>query len=462
MWDEPRKPPTLNKAPNSRRRRKTAIKRDFEATSFHEGQSSARVSFNRKIRSVLSPGTYYSSANTLAVRLPTGERARSVSVAYVWSTTFQPDKNGELILAGLPFAECPFVKIVRPSNDDTNSIETITAMQPEVFKKDLNYLKTNKVYGWRMNAQSMTIECVGNMMNFAGESYAGSVPPSVDSKTRINDSGGVVGYARTLDHLPVTPDSLAAVTRAYRRGKAAEGVYVVNRHVDASLPFTYRDGDFNKAYSGLWKPGAIEYVPVYLYASTDDTAGVPVKSVGNTEVPVTAPSCTDITMAIFKGLQAECSYSVKFIACIEYMVKMGSPFVPMAQPIEPRSYTFLEALNRAEASKAIDRADANDWGSFFEGLNKAWDFLTPVADTVASVLPGPVGAVAKQIAGINKKLNDAAKKVAKTVSYTQPVQVLQPSPVAQPVVVAPQTMPVPAAAAPYNPTPRVRGRLPPQ
>lgn len=462
VWEVPRKPPTLYKAPNSRRRKQTAQKRDYEAVSFHEGQGSARVSFNRKIRSVLSPGTYYSSANTLAVRLPTGERARSVSVAYVWSTTFNPDKNGELILAGLPFAECPFAKIVRPSSNDSNSIESITAMQPEVFKKDLNYMKTQKIYGWRMNAQSMTIECVGNMMNFAGESYAGSVPPSVDSKTRINANGGVVGYARTLDHLPVTPDSLAAVTRAYRRGKASEGVYIVNRHVDASVPFTYRDGDFNKAYSGLWKPDVIEYVPVDLYASTDDTAGVPVKSIADKEVPVTAPSCTDITMAIFKGLQAGCSYSVKFIACIEYMVKMGSPFTTMAQPIEPRSYAFLEALNRAEASKAIDRADANDWGSFFEGLNKAWDFLTPVADTVASVLPGPVGAVAKQIAGINKKLNDAAKKAAKVASYAQPVQILQPAQVSATPVLQTQAQPVVVQPAQYNPAPRVRGRQPPQ
>lgn len=436
--------------------------RDFEAFSSHEGKSSARVSFNKKIRSVLSPGTYYSSANTLAVRLPTGERARSVSVAYVWSTTFNPDKNGELILAGLPFAECPFVKIVRPSNDDTNSIESITAMQPEVFRTNLNYLKDQKVYGWRMNAQSMTIECVGTMMNLAGECYAGSVPPSVDSKTRINANGGVIGYARTLDHLPVTSNSLAAVTRAFRRGKAAEGVYIVNRHVDASVPFTYRDGDFNKAYSGLWKPDQIEYVPVPLYASTDDSAGVPVKSISNQEVPVTAPSCTDITMAIFKGLQADCSYSVKFIACIEYMVKMGSPFTPMAQPIEPRSYAFLEALNRAESSKAIDKADANDWGSFFDGLNKAWDFLTPVADTVASVLPGPVGAVAKQIAGINKKLNDAAKKVAKVASYAQPVQVVQPAPIVQASAIQPAVATTIAQPTSYNPAPRVRGRAPPQ
>lgn len=436
--------------------------RDFETYSSREGKSSARISFNRKIRSVLSPGTYYSSANTLAVRLPTGERARSVSVAYVWSSTFTPDKNGELILAGLPFAECPFVKIVRPANNDTNAIESITAMQPEVFKKDANYLKTQKIYGWRMNAQSMTIECVGNVTTFAGESYAGSVPPSIDSKTRINANGGVVGYARTLDHLPVTPDALAAVTRAYRRGKASEGVYIVNRHVDASLPFTYRDGDFNKAYSGLWKPEAIEYVPVNLYASTDDSAGITVKSVSNTEVPVTAPSCTDITMAIFKGLQSDCSYSVKFISCVEYMVKMGSTFTPMAQPIEPRSYAFLEALNRAEASKAIDRADANDWGSFFDGLSKAWDFLTPVADTVATVLPGPVGAVAKQIAGINKKLNDTVKQIKKSTAYAQPLQVIQPAAAVPAAVVQASPVAVQGAPVSYNPAPRVRGRLPPQ
>lgn len=144
------------------------------------------------------------------------------------------------------------------------------------------------------------------------------------------------------------------------------------------------------------------------------------------------------------------------------MVKMGSTFTPMAQPIEPRSYAFLEALSRAESSKAIDRADANDWGSFFDGLSKAWDFLTPVADTVASALPGPVGAVAKQIAGMNKKLNDTVKQMKKTAAYAQPLQVLQAAPAAQPVVVAPQTVQTPTAALAYNPAPRVRGRTAPQ
>lgn len=462
VWEKPRKLPTLPKAPNSRRRKQTAQMRDFEAVSFHEGKGSARVSFNRKIRSILSPGTYYSSSNTLAVRLPTGERARSVSLAYVWSSTFQPDKNGELIFAGLPFAECPFVRIVRPDNSDTNAIESITAQQPEVIKKDANWLKTNKVYGWRMNAQSMTIECNGNVTLFSGETYSGSVPPSIDSKTRINETGGVTGYARTLDHLPVTPDSLASVTRAYRKGKASEGVYIVNRHTDASLPFTYRDGDFNKAYSGLWKDTGITYVPVPLYASTDDSAGIQVTNAAGQSVPVTAPSCTDITVTIFKGLQPSCAYSVKFIACVELMVKMGSPFVPMAQPIEPRSYVFLEALNRAEASKAVDKADANDWGSFFDGLSKAWDFLTPVADTVASALPGPAGMVAKQIAGINKKLNDTVKQIKKTTALTQPIQVLQPAATAAGPVVPVQQASVASAPIVYNPAPRVRGRLPPQ
>lgn len=463
VWEVPRKPPTLHKAPNSRKKFNTASQmRDFEAISYRKGKGSPRISFDKKIRSVLSPGTYYSSSNTLAVRLPTGERARSVSVAYVWSASFQPDKNGELIFAGLPFAECPFAKIVRPDNSETNSIETITAMQPKVFKDDPNWFKTNKIYGWRMNAQSMTIECTGNMTTYAGETYSGSVPPSIDSKTRINATGGITGYARTLDHLPVTPDALAAVTRAYRRGKASEGVYIVNRHTDASLPFTYRDGDFNKAYSGLWKPDQIEYVPVPLYASTDDTAGVQVSTTNGDSVPTTAPSCTDITMSIFKGLQAECSYSVKFIACIELMVKMGSSFTPMAQPIEPRSYVFLEALNRSEASKAIDRADANDWGSFFEGLNKAWDFLTPVADTVAMAIPGPAGMVAKQIAGINKKLNDTVKQIKKGTVYAQPVQMVQPAITTPTQVVQAQPVSVQAQPVVYNPAPRVRGRLPPQ
>lgn len=417
-----------------------------------------RVSFNKKIRSVLSPGTYYSSASSLAVRFPTGERARSVSLAYVWGETFTPDQNGEIILAGLPFAECPFARIIRPQASADNEIETITAIQPKVFKDDPNLLKTKKIYGWRMNAQSMTVECVGTDLNKSGQVYAGSVPPSIDNKISINANGGITGYARTLDHLPVTGNALSAVTRAYYSGKSADGVYIVNRHTDPSLPFTYRSNDENKAYAGLWKPDAVTYTPTYLYAATDASSGVDVTTPEGSKVPVTAHSCTDITMAIFSGLDSTCSYRVKFISCIELMVKMGSDYVTMAQPIDPRSYTFLEALSRAESSTAIGMASTNSWGSFFEGLNKAWDFLTPVANVVAEALPGAPGMVAKQIAGINKKLNDTVKQV-KNAGLLQPIQYI-------PTITTTTAQPAPAAPAAaqatpqvvYNPAPRVRGR----
>lgn len=418
-----------------------------------------RVSFNKKIRSVLSPGTYYSSASSLAVRFPTGERARSVSLAYVWGETFTPDQNGEIILAGIPFAECPFIRISRPPSSNDNEIASITAIQPKVFSDDNNFLKTKKIYGWRMNAQSMTVECVGTSLNWSGQVYAGSVPPSIDNKITINANGGITGYARTLDHLPVTGNALSAVTRAYYSGKSADGVYIVNRHTDPSLPFTYRSNDENKAFAGLWKPETLEYTPTYLYAATDASAGIQVTSTTGAKIPVTANSCTDITMAIFTGLDSSCSYRVKFISCIELMVKMGSDFVTMAQPIEPRSYNFLEALSRAESSTAIGEANTNSWGSFFDGLNKAWDFLTPVASAVAEAIPGQQGLIAKQIAGINKKLNETVKHV-KNAGLQQPVQYAPVLAPATHVPVGPTSTSTSATGTqqPYNPAPRVRGR----
>lgn len=418
-----------------------------------------RVSFNKKIRSVLSPGTYYSSASSLAVRFPTGERARSVSLAYVWGETFMPDKNGEIILAGLPFAECPFVRITRPDTSNDNEIESVTALQPKVFKDDNNYLKTKKIYGWRMNAQSMTVECIGTALNRSGQVYAGSVPPSIDNKTLINANGGITGYARTLDHLPVTGNALSAVTRAYFSGTSAAGVYIVNRHTDASLPFTYRSNDENKAFAGLWKAGEPTYTQTNLYAATDASAGIAVKNVEGQQIPVSAHSCTDITMTILSGLDSTCPYRVKFISCVELMVKMGSDFVTMAQPIEPRSYTFLEALSRAESSTAIGEASTNSWGSFFEGLNKAWDFLTPVANVVAEALPGAPGMVAKQIAGINKKLNDTVKQV-KNAAMFQPVQYVPtvPTVTSLPALASNAQSPQASTQPTYNPAPRVRGR----
>lgn len=386
-----------------------------------------------------------------------------MSLAYVWGETFTPDQNGEIILAGLPFAECPFARITRPKAATDNEIESIKAIQPKVFHDDNNFLKTKKIYGWRMNAQSMTVECIGTALNKSGQVYAGSVPPSIDNKTTLNANGGITGYARTLDHLPVTGNALSAVTRAYYSGASASGVYIVNRHTDATLPFTYRSSDENKAFAGLWKADGVSYTSTDLYAATDASMGVAVTNDEGSHIPVSAHSCTDITMAIFTGLDAGCPYRVKFIACVELMVKMGSDFVTLAQPIEPRSYNFLEALSRAESYTAIGDASTNSWGSFFDGLSKAWDFLTPVASVVAEALPGAPGMVAKQIAGINKKLNDTVKQV-KNASLLSPMQYMPA--VTQAVVPSNPTIPaqsvVPTAQVPYNPASRVRGRARPQ
>lgn len=390
-----------------------------------------RAELDKVIKSILSPGTFFQNQSAKAFRLPTGERGKSFLQTFVWEETLVPDANGQIIVASLPFYEAPFARVTK-SAAGGDDIVSATAIRPESVSKFKDWMKDNKIYAWRMNCQSMTVAFTGNLTNQSGSVVAATMQPAIDTKTVLTAEGILQNYARTIDRLPVTPQAIQSQARAFYTGNAVDGVYLVNRHVDANLPFTQRNSDVAKAYAGIWKGTAVAYQPNYAYFATDVNAGVLLKADAE-GVPVTAPSCTDIGVAMFTGGNEQQSYRAKFVMSVEFIIKPGSPYASQCEPIPPRNFWFLQALSRASSKDNYGNADSNSWGSLFSGLKKAWDFISPVAEVVSEVLPPQYAAPLKTITSVSKKLQQAANKINQSASampeYTKP-QMPQSAPIA--------------------------------
>lgn len=375
--------------------------------------------YNKIIKSILSPGSFFTASTAQAHRLPTGERGRSAVLTWVWVETFKADANGQVILASLPFAEAPFARIVK-TGKDADEIQMVTASRPQPLAADESWMKTNKVSAWRMNCQSVTCEYTGTALECSGRTLVASFQPTIDTKTWLNAQHGVSGYSRVVDTFPVTQSAIQAQARSYYTGNTVKGTYLVSRHVDANLPYTYRNQDINKAHAGFWVPDQdVTYTPVTGYISNDATRGVPIAGADGNGVPLTAPSAIEMGVTYFDGLQASATVTAKFVMSIEVMIKPGSTLASQSDQVPARNFAFLQALSRAECQPNHGDANKNSWGTFFNGLKKAWDFITPISEVVADVLPAQYAAPIKAINSVNSRLRNAVAKAtggAPTVS----------------------------------------------
>lgn len=328
-------------------------------------------------------------------------------MTWVWVETFTADANGQVIIASLPFAEAPFARVTKTTADGLG-IASIVASRPQPLVADPGWMKTNRVAAWRMNAQSVTCEYTGTQMNCSGNTLAATFQPTIDTKTWLNANRGITGYSRIVDQLPLNFATIQSQARDYHTGPTYQGTYLVSRHVDAGLPFTYRDQDINKAHAGFWVADQnVTYEATTAFISTDETKGVEIMDSENHGIPVTAPSRIEMGVTYFDGLQAGSTITAKFVESIEVIIKPGSSLAGLSDIIPARNYQFLQALSRSEATRNHGTADMNSWGSFFEGLKKAWDVLTPISEVVAEVLPPQYAAPLKVINGVNSKLRKA-------------------------------------------------------
>lgn len=402
---------------------------DFVSISKRSAEKSARRinKYNKIIKSILSPGSFFTASTAQAHRLPTGERGRSVVLTWVWVETFKADTNGQIIIASLPFAEAPFARIVK-ANKDSDDIQTVIASRPQPIANDDNWMKTNKVSAWRMNCQSVTCEYTGTTYDCSGRTLAASFQPTIDTKTWLNAQHGINGYARVIDSFPVTQAAIQAQARSYYTGNTVKGTYLVSRHVDSNLPYTYRNQDINKAKAGFWIPDQnVTYTPVTGYLSTDATLGVPIQTADGTQIPLTAPSAMEMGVSYFDGLQAGSTVTAKFVMSVEVMIKPGSTLASQSDQVPARNFAFLQALSRAEAKPNHGDANKNSWGTFFNGLKKAWDFITPISEVAAELLPAQYAAPIKAINSVNARIRNAVAQ-PRTQPQAQAIQASKAAP----------------------------------
>lgn len=388
-------------------------------------QRAVRNDYQRDfIKFIISPGTMSTDPN-LQPRgpLPTGGNFNVSTISKQWEVNMLPDESGSIILLSLPFFEAPFVRVVL---NQTGGFQYWYPIQFPGFKitdsgGGDDPLKTNKIYGYRFTGQSMTGYYNGNMVQAGGSVTAWYQPVSLDTKVVYSDNSisTPTMFVRTLDRVPLTPDDVASVAKVHFTGQAKDGIYIVNRHTDRSVPFTYRDRDQNKCSASVYyadtNSGGLKPVTGdvtihnYLAFTNDQFYGAFLQDDARTQfIPVSAPTCTDLTGVIFKDVTAAQPITFKFTLGVELIPKMGSPYLNACQTMIPWDGGFLHDLAEAERRlQRMGKANLNDLGSFFRGLNSVMQTVGTVAQAIAPALPPQAQMVVSSLAGTVPKITNA-------------------------------------------------------
>lgn len=374
------------------------------------------------LKFVISPGTLNADTVTPVGPLPTGGNMLVNSLVKQYVVDMTPDPSGSIVVLGLPFFEAPFVRIML---DAQGNFDTWYPFQLPDFEFDpassatKDPLKVNKFYAYRFTGQSMTGHFTGAPLNAQGSVSAWYQPLSVDTKTCYNSAAGAnpLSYIRTLDRVPIHSNEIASVTKNQYSGDAVNGIYIVNRHTDRSVPFTYRNCDLNKstvtnyfvdgdAIDDITSPKTVSN---YLAFADDSTPGEFLyDKTGNYPLPVSAPTCMDVTGVIFQNLAPNQPVTFKFTVGIELVPKMGCKTISFAQQMPAFNEQFLRSLAEAELRlKRIGTAKDNDIGSFFSTLDKIVSGAAGVAKVIAPALPPAFGAAVSAISNTLPKITNA-------------------------------------------------------
>lgn len=386
---------------------------------------------------ILSPGTMSGIGQAPEAVLPTGEKCLVMRENSTLQFTETPDASGSIVMLSLPFFEAPWVRVYLDSNFDFVKWE---ARQLPAYANDptRDPLKSNNIYAYRFVANGLTGTNTSAVLNAQGSVSCASLPLSLDRKVVYDSVTPAVplSFVKCLDRIPLTQDGIASITNLMTTHAAIDGSYVVLRHTDASLPFTYRDSDMNKATFTAYANNATALDPCqegspaqdvvrvnYLGFSDSNVYGSYLLDQSGVPLPVTAPSCMDACITCYSGLNATDKITFKAVAAWEFIPKMNSTKIPQCRPMPPKNTTFLEELNTAELlTPALGIAADNSLGSFFKGALNIVSQFAPMVKQLASNIPHPAVAtvvskiadVLPQVNAVVNKTNEAAKQLAST------------------------------------------------
>lgn len=451
-----------------------------------------RERMRKEIGYILSPGSNQSKNLFPPSPLPTGGNFIVLQETKQIDKTFAPDASGSILLLLTPFFEAPLIRVVLNENFTFASWYAVQ-LAGYSFDESEDPLRSSHYYAYRFIASSMTARMTSNMTTSQGSVHAWYQPLSIDTKkvytnTTLGETQSPllnpIMNMRTLDRIPITTDQISKVTKTYYQGSATEGAYVVGRHTDPEVPFTYRNCDENKATVNLYYGGNGGLAPVpdptdsdktyyyknYLCFADDTQFGVYLKSSDSADappLPVSAPTCMDLSCILFTGLAVDQgpTVNVKVVLTVEEIPKYNSKNIGYAKPMVARDEAFLRTLYLAEQrAPRVGNANSNSFGSFMNALNGIITAAAPIAKAVSTSLPPQYATVVSSIADTLPKITQAVNQVANDSKQTQKqVQMLtnkmsQSQIAAMPNVVSNYTVPTqqftPATRRPVSVRPR--------
>lgn len=390
------------------------------------------------IACVLSPGSFLGTSRDFRPEiLPTGHNYRVVSEKATRTIDQMPDAMGRIVILSTPFFEAPWIRVSFNADDEIESAQAIGL--PSYTSVD-DYLGQDRIYGFRFTFNSVTGSNATAALDMKGNTTLATVPLGLDSNRVCQAGTGSPSVnawpyrmMRTIDRPPLRTDEVASVTSSYYKNAAREGSYLVLRHTDSSLPFTFRSKDEHKAKFNQYAKAAdgtlqsVQVKNLLALSTPDDIAFIVSTTFENDIVNLDSPnnlSCSspshmELGVTIYEGLSPENIISFKLIAGWELIPKMDSPKVSQAYQVPPLNPAFIRGLALAESRVTnLGCAADNDLSSFLSGLGKVWDVVSPVAKAVSTLLPPQYGSAVSAVAGAGDMIRNVTKQPEKSA---QPV-----------------------------------------
>lgn len=366
----------------------------------------SRAEGMRFLEAHLSPAT----ARIDKIRVPDGYPAQTVAMSKVFFSRITPDANGNAVIVMLPFLECPFAQY------DTQTLALRGIPDPVMSTSDLttDFMRVNRIYGFRPTLQSMTIYNDTAFVENSGSVTGALFPSQVDTHT-VRQSSGECRYVRVIDNLPLSLDDVASAVRTPYTAPAREGVYMVNRNFTADWSMRMRDRDWEKATytnysrtSGNPIAGTVVRNPLayrkadgtFTCASLVNAAGSMNDVIANdTTIGVTNAQGTGFGLGVawFHNLPAGASLRLKMVHGYEFILKPGSQYIPlMDYPPFRESWVFKAITVQLRDKMLVMPADANFIGALLSGLKTILPYVLPLAK---DLLPKAAGAFSSWLTG---------------------------------------------------------------
>lgn len=327
----------------------------------------------------------------------------------VQETVLTIPADSTLAVYSLPFFETPYGY----RHEDGSPLIAVPNRMATSSTNVADWLKDNKVYGWRTTAKSLSIHNVTPQIQQGGALECARFNVLCDFYKASPSGFSLAGAAgtltteinnRVLQGLPGSPSEVSMIP-TYQTLPSAGGVYLVNKLQDESWRF--RTDAMQKAFSDGSAPGVGDLNSILLWkdlSAGEHTPGSYAEYKANsspytdsTRVRTSMWDGTDMTVMVTKApAGAPQTFVIRMVMVTEFLPKMDS--TTFIYELKDRSLdtAFLEQVRRfANKELGIYPVCYNDWSAIWNKF-KSWasnirDFYkdhSKILKPALSLIPG--------------------------------------------------------------------------